>query len=75
MGLGLDGGLTTDSSDPLGMDPWSTNVPTNLLLDPYSRGDGLGGMGGSALGNLTSPEPIPGEPSMPYHCKSKFLVT
>ena len=67
MGLGL----MVDPNDPLALDPWSTNVPINLPLDPYGGGD-LGGLGSSALGNLTSPEGILGEPNMPYHCKFSY---
>ena len=65
MGLGLE---TSDSSDPLMLDPWSTSVPPNIPLDPYG-GDGVGGIGSSTMG-LTSPEMGGlGEPSMPYQCK------
>ena len=68
MGLGLE---TTDSSDPLGLDPWSTSVPSDIPLDPYGGGH-LGGMASSALGNITSPDigmPVIPEPNMPYNCK------
>ena len=68
MGLGLE---TSDSNDLLELDPWSTSVPSNLPLDPYG-GMGVGGMGSSTLGNITSPEAGLGEPNMPYHCKFTF---
>ena len=69
MGLGLE---TSDSSDPLMLDPWSTSVPPNIPLDPYG-GDGVGGIGSSTMG-LTSPEMGGlGEPSMPYQCKFWLL--
>ena len=67
-------GLAGDLNDPLGQDPWSTIVPTNLPLDPYGGGI-VGGMGGPATGIDSSPVGVLGEPQMPYHCKLKCTVS